>query len=241
MNLFRERWGSLRTVSVIADWVWLTEPQLNALLARDAEAFGLVAEDRWQQFRDAPRDPDARSGYSATITCQNGQTVHTLAGGQTLAVTNLTPVVGGTQKAVGYQPSISLIQEGAALQVTPISNRSGKFVTLDVHSRVTLLKDVERRPQQGKSELDAVVAAIDRPQVLTQRLSTTLRLPVGKVMLVGGMTFEGQPTAQDPNLYLFVNVALQELRDDLEEPKPAAAGEPDAAPTGQPGQPQTGE
>ena len=246
MNLFRERWGSLRTVSVIADWIWLKEPELNELLAKNAEAYGLVDQDRWLHFRAAPPAADRRMGYSAAITCQNGQTVHTLAGGQTVAVTNLTPVVGGAQESVGYQPSISLIQEGAALQVTPISNRSGKFVTIDVHSRVTLLKGVERKPQpkpqpwQGQPELDAVVSAIDRPEVSTQRLSTTLRMPVGKPMLVGGMTFEGQPTAQDPNLYLFVTVAIQELRDDLEEAKAEPDARPDAAPNAGAEKPEVG-
>jgi hypothetical protein len=197
----------------------LKEGELKDLLAANAEAFGIVDEDRWSLFRNAPPAEDARAGYSAALTCQNGQTVHTLAGAQTLAVTSMIPVVGGAEKSVGYQPTISLIQEGAALQVTPISNRSGKFVTIDVHSRVSLVKSVERNKHEGDGEVEAIVSSIDRPEVLTQRLSTTLRVPVGQTILVGGMTFEGKPTAVDPNLYLFVTVVIQELRDDLEEPK----------------------
>ena len=137
--------------------------------------------------------------------------------------------------------SPSMIQEGAALQVTPISNRSGKFVTIDVHSRVTLLQAIEHKRPRGKADIEAVVVAIDRPQVLTQRLSTTLRVPVGKAMLVGGMTFEGQPTAQDPNLYLFVTVAIQELRDDLEDPKAEPRVEAGAEPAAKAEEPEVGE
>lgn len=226
MNLFRERWGSLRTVSVVADWVWLTKPDLNELLDDESKVFGVVDAKHWRAFRAMPPAEDDRTGYSATITCQNGQTVHTLAGGQTLAVTSVVPVVGGAEKSVGYSPTISMIQEGAALRVTPISNRSGKFVTLDVHSRVSLLNEIDRREREGDDEVNAIVTAIDRPQITTQRLSTTLRAPVGQTMLVGGMTFEGKPQANDPNLYLFVTIAIQELRDDIPEKAEAAPEQP---------------
>jgi hypothetical protein len=221
MNLFRERWGSLRTVSIQAEWLWLTEQELNGLLAKDAKAFGLVDREAWLELHEAPPRENAKAGYSATITCQNGQTVHTLSGGQTLAVTGMIPVVGGTEKSVGYQPFVAMIQEGAALQVTPISNRSGKFITLDAHSRVTLVQPVEREPAEVDHEVKALVSAIDRPEVLTHRLSTTLRVPVGHPMLIGGMTFDGKPQAGEPNLYLFVTVAIQELRDDLDDEEAA--------------------
>ena len=36
-------------------------------------------------------------------------------------------------------------------------------------------------------------------------------------MLVGGMTFEGQPALGQPGLYLFVKASVQELRDDATE------------------------
>jgi hypothetical protein len=41
-------------------------------------------------------------------------------------------------------------------------------------------------------------------------------------MLVGGMTFEAQPKAGEPNLYLFIKAIVQELRDDQPAAKPEA-------------------
>ncbi|HVW00364.1 MAG TPA: hypothetical protein VHB77_08490, partial [Planctomycetaceae bacterium] len=44
LNLFRKRWGTLRTVSVRAQWLWLNDAQLERLLVRDPQfdkAFGL--------------------------------------------------------------------------------------------------------------------------------------------------------------------------------------------------------
>jgi hypothetical protein len=58
-----------------------------------------------------------------------------------------------------------------------------------------------------------VVAVIDRPRLAVQRLSTTLRVPVGNTILIGGMTMSDEHTAKDQTLYLFVKLIVQELRD----------------------------
>ena len=52
-------------------------------------------------------------------------------------------------------------------------------------------------------------------------------MPVHRRMLVGGMTYQSVPQPGDPNLYLFLKVAVQELRDDKAEPKPNAAAKPE--------------
>jgi hypothetical protein len=84
----------------------------------------------------------------------------------------------------------------------------------------------------------AVVAAIDRPMLVSQQLETTLRVPADRRMLIGGMTYEIRPNAGEPNLYLFMKAVVQELRDDRApakaEGKPAKAAElmPGAAPQG---------
>lgn len=241
ITLFRKRWGTLRTVSVRADWLWLTAAQLQPLLSAvenrppkedQVTAYGLVDEAAWARLLEELRaDDQRRPGYQAVLTCYNGQTVHAVSGGQSLAVTGMVPVVGS---GPGYQPQVSIIQEGAALQVTPIVNVSGKFVLLDVHSRlVERLDDAQAaRPaaqpgqkQKRTSPLD-VAAAIDRPQLATHRFSTTLRMPVDRRMLVGGMTYQSVPGPGDPNLYLFLKLSVQELRDDQAEPKPDVPAKP---------------
>jgi len=64
----------------------------------------------------------------------------------------------------------------------------------------------------------AVAAALDRPRLLTQRLATTLRTPMDRVLLVGGMTFNARPQGDDATLYLFLRTTVQELRDDPGKP-----------------------
>lgn len=235
ITLFRKRWGTLRTISVQAWWLWLSDAQLATLVGdvKDAPTWGVAEPKAWQQLQDQLQAADFKgpAGFRAAVTSYNGQTVHTATGGQTLLVTDINPqVVPGNEKRdplVAYQPRLTSLEEGAALQITPVANTSGKIVVMDVHSRVARIADT-RAPQADKPAAEKpgeaavakgaeigpqqLIAALDRPRVLTQRLSTTLRLPVGRPMLVGGMTFEGQPT---PNtLYLFVKAAVQELRDD---------------------------
>ena len=233
LNLFRKRWGTLRTVSVRAHWLWLDDAALDALMAtrgQDGEpsAFGAVVKDEWKKAV-AEASKNGRSGYRSVVTCYNGQTVHTLSGGQSNAITNMRPKMtegdeGVAKGRIAYRPNLTFIQEGAALQVTPITNVSGRFVLLDIHSRICLLQNrleqMEKVAQvrEGSDILpQEVVDSLDRPQLNVQRLSTTLRVPVGQPYLVGGMTFSGSGQEVASDLYLFVEVAVQELRDDLDE------------------------
>jgi hypothetical protein len=234
LTLFRKRWGTLRTVSTRAHWLWLTQPQLETLLVtppkRDperpaiaTEPFGMVNSAQWKKVAQR-QEPfaDMPAGYTAAITCYHGQTVHTVAGNQQLIVSNLLPFAGasGSRNPIGYQPRVKVLQEGAALQITPLTSTNAKYVVLDIHSRIQRLRNQPARamPQEHKegaaTSAEEVVLALDRPVVMAHSLSTTLRVPVDQVMLVGGMTADIHAESGEPQLYLFVSSSVQELRDD---------------------------
>ena len=120
--------------------------------------------------------------YNAAITCYNGQTVHTESGGQSLAVTDMTPFVQGgpegkAQQTVVYRPTMTFVQEGAALQITPLATKSAQHVVLDVHRRVARLRETpgrQRRVRCGRRgrrlvKPEEIVDAIDRPKITTHR------------------------------------------------------------------------
>jgi len=242
--------GTLRTVAVQADWLWLTEPQLSGLLVADAKsnggqprAFGLVDSDAWAAHVNELRQEDRELpvGYQAVVTCYNGQTVHTVAGEQRRFIVGMIPVIGEGSTAIGYQPVTATLQEGAALQVTPMTTTAGKYVVLDVHSRVVLVGDEPANPKDKTgpqfgmpmvSPAQGIAAAIDCPLVSNSHLETTLRVPVDRRVLVGGMTFQARPKKGEPGLYLFVKLGVQELRDDLPEAK--AVGKPTTVPEKKP-------
>jgi hypothetical protein len=238
LDLFRQRWGTLRTVSVQADWLWLTSKQLDAALAlpqdQEPRAFGVLSDAAWKQLSQPAGAKETQPGYHAVLTCYNGQTVHVTSGGQRLIVAGMTPVVGGGENAAAYQPQVRSIQDGAALQITPVATRTAKYVVVDVHSRVNLLTPQQPKAQgaDGKPGVSEVIASLDRPELATQTLSTTLRVPVGRPTLIGGMTFEKPGGA---NLYLFLTAHVQELRDEegaeLKVEANQASPAPEADPT----------
>lgn len=234
-NLFRKRWGSMRTVSVNAHWLWLTDEQITAATGAQAGGFGKVTNDAWQKLRDASKQSE-RGGYHATLTCYNGQTVSAVAGGQRRFVGKVSPLEVGADKEgkpiFGYETHTGIVQDGAALQVTPLTTSGGKIVVLDVHTRVNRFDGADRpaaRPAaKGTAEGDAevinqLVAAVDRPSLNSYRLGTTLRVPIDETVLIGGMSATGEPQPDEPGLYLFIHLAVQELRD--EEPAAPAVEE----------------
>jgi hypothetical protein len=238
-TLLRQKWRTLRTVSLSAWWLPLTEEQLSKLLPGDGKgptgvegisAFGIVDEAAWKEFLAAQAQADHKSAaYRAVITCYNGQTVATTSGTEDGIVTDIEPVLSRGRENqpeghVAYHPIVTPIHEGIALQVTPLANATGKFVMLDVHSRVSIREPAA--PARGRGARDddrgpaQIVAALDRPRLITQHLATTLRVPVDRVMLLGGMTFDSKQKGDEQTLYLFLRATVQELRDD--PPAPAA-------------------
>jgi hypothetical protein len=236
IDLFRQRWGSLRTISVQAHWLWLTPSQVDESLVQPkaGEAAGVsqvslnsVSAENWKKLLASADKQGAPAPYHAIITCYNGQTVAAQAGTQRIAVTGINPVVGG-EKAIGYAPQVRNIHEGATLQITPLATRHVKYVVLDVHSRVNILPTALKQLQEKVERVidndpQQVVEALDRTVLQTQRLETTLRLPVGQPTLIGGMTFAGAE-GKTAHLYLFITAKVQELRD--EEPPVTAPAAP---------------
>lgn len=245
-TLLRQKWGTLRTVSISAWWLPLTEQQLLKLLPGNGkgktgvegiEAFGVVDDTIWNEFLAAQAAAEKKPAGTnrSVITCYNGQTVNTTSGGEEGIINDIEPILsrGNNNQPEGraaYRPSVTPIQEGTSLQITPLVNASGRFVMLDVHSRVSLREPAAPARRQAARDEDqgpaAVIAALDRPRLVTQRLATTLRAPVDRVILVGGMTVSTRPQGDDSTLCLFLRATVQELRDDAKRAAPVAPAQP---------------
>jgi hypothetical protein len=240
----RQRTATRKMVAVEVHWLWLTEEQLKSLVplkAGDDRATVRLNVDEavWQRHAQerAKEDSDLRPGYHATVTCMNGQTVLANGGSQKRFISTMIPVVGDAVPPVapradssplpsqpspmtGYQPAITTIQEGAAVQVKPIVCE-GNHVLLDIHVRAVEVQQPdggqpEPRPSSdlpAKADYRAGVvrelaSVVERPIVLNHRLDTTLRVPLGRRVLVGGITRSVEPSQGEPNLYVFVEASL---------------------------------
>jgi hypothetical protein len=223
LKQLRERWGVPRIVMIRCWWLWQSDQAAAAMLANSSDSdfapgskpLGLVDQKVWnQQLQVRAKDPNSDDNYQTTLMCFSGQTVSAVAGTQTLHVTGMTPVVGSKP---GYQPGVSLVQQGAAIQLLPVTSTKGEYATLDIQSRVALLKEsnYEARPSLD-SDIKDVAAAIERPVLSVQRLATTTRVPIDHTLLVGGMTFPGVESHAGESLYLYVHLSVRDI-DYLEE------------------------
>jgi hypothetical protein len=148
------------------------------------------------------------------IACFNNQTVHIVAGDRRNVLTSSIPVVG-TAGDAGYQPVAANVNIGALLQVCPSYIPGMNSATVDIDSTVTGWRegldpvkiqsttpsmDVPADPtpgapstkQPGKS---SSVTLMDHLQMPAHQLACTLRVPLGKPVLVGGLTLD--PTKFD--------------------------------------------
>ena len=125
--------------------------------------------------------------------CFSGQTVHVVSGRTRTIIVGLNPIVGSN--SVGYSPSIGNVRSGVTLQVTPHLEPEGgdQRVVIDLASNVTEVSNVNgdkiELPSTTQPSVDPS-QYVDRANEINQEFRTTVRLPVGKKILVGGMTLE---------------------------------------------------
>jgi hypothetical protein len=204
LEVLRNTWGSLKLVNLEIDWLWVTEEELRTVAPIVPEsAVRTVEGESLESLRESQGQDGRPAGRSAQVTCYNGQTVNVQSLKQSLSVTSVTPITGAN--TLGYTPQVRGLDHGTAAQVHPLVSRSGKFVVLDFHSRVNEVEpgDVET--------YDAVRPYLDRPTLVTHRLSTALRVPVGVPSLVGGMTHSELEMDPGYTLCVFVRANVEDM------------------------------
>lgn len=230
------RGGAFRTVTVEAYWLLLGSDQIGRLgqtvnANNDAHRGSSLNRTVLEQL--AAEVP----GYRARLTCFNGQTVHLVAGHRRTVSTSATPTVGFG--ATGYTPLTAMPNIGVLLQLTPLLQQNRDSAILDVQSTVTGWTDPGEpiritssysvaKPSsrgsgapptnQGPAEVFEgpernVTVTIDRVNLPTQEWKTTLTLPLGRPVLVGGLSvasdqdlLSASPQEQVKELYLFVEL-----------------------------------
>jgi hypothetical protein len=147
--------------------------------------------------------------YRGQITCFDRQRVHVVTGKSYVYIQDAEPVI--SESAVGWNAQINAYLMGAMVELVPALSPDGKAVTVDLQSHVSEAGGENRKATLtaaigGKSPgTGTATAEIDLPQHLLQTLSTSIRMPLGKPVLIGGMT---SPTAADGKvLYLILEIS----------------------------------
>lgn len=117
--------------------------------------------------------------------------------------------------SVGYQPVITTNNSGALLEIRPTKIRGVEEAVVDLKSTITVEGQQEREGSRvGERVGSPTPPHVDLVAMDTQELTTTLRMPLGKPVLVGGMTHiapqsNGQSqdtTGENAQLYLVLEV-----------------------------------
>jgi hypothetical protein len=197
LSEIRAQGGTVRTVTVAARWLALDDSQSTQLLAASGgKSPAVLARAALEKLpADALR-------YQGQVTCHSGQTVHIVSGTRHTVMTGVIPVVGGS--GPGYQPLVDFPNAGVLLQITPLLLPGGKTASLDLQSSVTTWQPPEPLAvTSGESSL-----SIDRIRLSANQLATTVRIPVGEPVLVGGLT---TTDAESPKpLYLIVELTVDD-------------------------------
>ena len=226
LEMIRAQGGSPQTMTVEARWLLLDSGQLGQLLPSGNSGPGPNARITVdpaileQMTRDLP-------SYRGRIACFSGQTVHVVTGGRRAVVIGAVPVVGSMP---AYQPIMAFVNVGVVLEATPTLLPGAEAAVLDLQSVVTGWREPEppiqiggsyppsKRLSPGTNEIEeepggTASITVDRVNMPTQQLATTLRLPLGEPVLVGGLTLEPTESAgaeetagEGKQLYLVVQV-----------------------------------
>ena len=115
--------------------------------------------------------------------------------------------VAGGRRSVGYQPVIEKPNFGVLLEIRPTVVSGADTAIVDLRSTLTVPAEPAANPA-GPPVPDRIAPAVDRLAIEIQELATTLRMPLGRPVLVGGLTYMGN-TPEVPKELLQLYLVLE--------------------------------
>lgn len=211
--------SQLKPATIEAHWLLLDSEQLERLLGGSGDE----AVDKTRATGAIDRKTLATlslevPSYHGRIMCFSEQTVHLVSGTRRTVVTGAIPIVG--PYAVGYSLVMAVPNVGLLLQVTPIL--AGGEAVLDLESSYTnwgeqgaaiqVQSNIAPPNDVPSSDLPSDVrgiAEIDRVNMPASELATTVRVPLGTPVLVGGMSLVEETAGAEATkqLYLVIEVS----------------------------------
>jgi hypothetical protein len=208
LKQLRESNGAVR---VQADWVLLNPEDVTAMIL-DAGEKGAPAAPKLIDPQKLANLPEGAAHYHAELSCFSGQTVSASSGRGRTVIYDQEPVVAQGSSAFG--PSVRQVRSGVALEVTPLVIADAGSAVVEVGTKVAGWSDPSPATQPlGSAATTAPAghpdgAIIERLNVVSQELHTTIRVPLNRPVLVGGMTLEPDTaTPRGPQLYLILRVS----------------------------------
>jgi tetratricopeptide (TPR) repeat protein len=122
---------------------------------------------------------------SPRVTLYNGQRSYISVSTVTTYIADVTPVVA--EAAVGWDPTIGAIPVGVTLDVKATVSADRRYVQMDLRPQVADIEGFEHSTVTAAvPALGIATATIDLPRVRVQDFKTTVSVPDGGTLLLGG-------------------------------------------------------
>jgi type II secretory pathway component GspD/PulD (secretin) len=139
------------------------------------------------------------------VTLFNGQRAYVLVVRQQSYVSNLTPVVGAG--VVSFAPTIDVVESGVKLDVQATVSSDRKYVTLTLRPQLSELIGLFNFTFQVGAAPNinninnilgsgAPTGIIQQPEIQLTEVKTTVSVPDGGTLLLGGQTLSGETTRE---------------------------------------------
>lgn len=194
----RAEQGPVQQLNIRAYWLLLDGDDLKALTdaaAKSGQPVIVVPDELIT---------DERLYSTATASTFSGRAVKLRSAREQTYISDVTPIVA--QNSVGYDPQPATATSGVTLTLLPQVQQDGQIL-LDVQNSVSEIDDISQVTMPARVTPPATGPAeagqVDRLNVVTQALTTSLRIPAGSRVLVGGMTLDPAAKAK-PARQLFL-------------------------------------
>ena len=198
-------------VRVTADWLLLPPAELARLIKPATGERPNASPQVIDPAALEKLDRGVRHFHAETLGF-SAQTVHVVSGRERTLVSNTTPVI--STKSVGYAPTMANVGNGLALEVNPRVDADHKTALVTVYSTFTVPHNVTglsasgaatTRPVDGEQVVRGRTTAMIQPVAqVVQELRTSVRVPIGVPVVVGGMTLEPNSQSGDPSQLVLI-------------------------------------
>jgi len=136
-------------------------------------------------LRAIQADKRSTTLFAPRLTLYNGQRSYISVSYVRTYIADLEPVVA--EAAVGWDPTTSSIPTGSTLDVKATVSADRRYVQMDLMPQVAGVATFRQVPIQAATPSSGIATAyLELPEVSIQELKTTVRVPDGGTLLLGG-------------------------------------------------------
>jgi type II secretory pathway component GspD/PulD (secretin) len=166
-------------------------PPAKAPAAAEAQRPASLDQEQVDQLMRAVQG-DAKSTIISApkLMLFNGQSAYVLAANQRAYVADYT-IIKLPDGSTKFEPQHGVVKAGWMLWAQATASADRKHVTLSVHPRMTHLAALEEVPWDRSPAGEKLT--VSRPKLMASELSTTVSIPDGGTLLLGGLkAFAGE-------------------------------------------------